>query len=186
MLKKIFLLLEKLRLVFMRYINILYSYWYWLQLKQCGSKFRLRTGTVIVSPENICIGNNFESMGQLYLYADDGLIDIGRDVCVNTNVLIGASGGRIVIGNDVLIAANVVIRAVDHGVDAKQKINEQPHTTGEIIIEDDVWIGSNAVITSNVTLAKGTVVGAGAVVTKSTTAYSIVAGVPARKISERS
>ena len=52
----------------------------------------------------------------------------------------------------------------------------------EVIIEDDVWIGMNAVILPGVTIRKGTIVGAGAVVTKSTGEYEIVAGVPAKKI----
>ena len=95
------------------------------------------------------------------------------------------AGGGIYIGNNVLIAPNVVIRAADHGIKASTLIRDQPHRPGVICIEDDVWIGSNAVITSNVTLRKGTVVGAGAVVTKSTEPYSIVGGVPARKISQR-
>lgn len=175
----IFFLLNKI-------INILLSLWYSLQFRSCGNNFRLRRGSVIVSPENISVGDNFESMEFLYMYADHGEITMGNNVRINTNVQIGASGGRIIIGNDVLIAANVVIRSADHGLSATQKINKQPHTSGDIFIEDDIWIGSNAVITANVTLRTGTVVGAGAVVTKSTEPYSIVAGVPARKISERS
>ena len=184
-LKRTILTVEKLFLYAKKVLYRLTSYWYSLQFKSCGKNFRIRKGTIIASPENILIGDNFEGMEFLYLYADQGEITIGNNVCINTNVQIGASGGRIVIGNDVLIAANVVIRSADHGLSASQKINKQPHTTGDIVIEDDVWIGSNAVITKDVTLKTGTVVGAGAVVTRSTEPYSVVAGVPARKISER-
>jgi galactoside O-acetyltransferase len=148
-------------------------------------KVKIKTPSVIFSPENIAIGSNFRSMGNLYMYGNEWGILIGDNVSLNTNVMIGASGGRIVIGNNVLIAPNVAIRSANHGIRATLLIREQPHTSGVINIEDDVWIGSNAVITSNVTLAKGTVVGAGAVVTKSTEPYSIVGGVPARKISQR-
>ena len=89
------------------------------------------------------------------------------------------------MGNHVMIAANVVLRAANHGVARGIPMKRQGSISGEIQIEDDVWIGSNAVITADVVLARGTVVGAGAVVTHSTEPYSIVAGVPARKIGER-
>jgi len=100
-------------------------------------------------------------------------------------VQIGASGGKITIGTHVIIGPNVVIRCANHLISRDSPIYHQAHAYGEVIIEDDVWIGSNAVIVSGVALATGTVVGAGAVVTKSTTPYSIVGGVPARKIGER-
>ena len=64
-------------------------------------------------------------------------------------------------------------------------IREQGFVHAPVIIEDDCWTGANVVIAKGVTLARGTVVGANAVVTKSTEPYSIVAGVPARKIAER-
>ena len=161
------------------------SYWYSVQFNSCGKNFRVDGRSLILSPENITIGKNFSSMGNLYLYGNGGEVLMGDNISVNTNVQIGAGGGRIVIGSNVLIGANVVLRSADHGLRATELIKGQPLSLGTINIEDDVWIGSNAVITSNVTLAKGTVVGAGAVVTKSTDPYSIVGGVPARKISHR-
>jgi galactoside O-acetyltransferase len=125
-------------------------------------------------------------MGHLYLYANDGgLLEIGDACSVNSNVQLGAASGRIKIGNEVMIGPNVVIRAANHGTQRALPMMRQPWESGEIIIEDDVWIGANAVITGKVTLARGTVVAAGAVVTHSTEAYSIVGGVPARKIGER-
>lgn len=161
------------------------SYWFQIQLCKYGKNFRVTKKTTILAPENISIGDDFAAMDYLYLYGNEGSIEIGNNVRINTNVQIGASAGEIVIGNNVLIAANVVIRAADHGTKVNQLVMSQPHTTGKIIIEDDVWIGSNCVITSNVTLKKGTIVGAGAVVTRSTEPNSIVGGIPARKISER-
>jgi virginiamycin A acetyltransferase len=58
-------------------------------------------------------------------------------------------------------------------------------TKGPIIVEDDVWIGTGAMILSGVVLAKGTIVAAGSVVTKSTAPYSIIGGNPARLIRTR-
>lgn len=100
-------------------------------------------------------------------------------------MVIGSSGGRIHIGDNVLIGQNVVLRAADHGLSRATLISEQPHVGGVIEMEDDVWIGANAVILRNVRLGKGSVVAAGAVVVKDAEPYSIVGGVPAKKISER-
>ncbi len=140
----------------------------------------------ITGGENIRIGHNFRAMGFNYLYGGEGEISIGNNLSMNTNVQIGASGGKIVIGNDVLIGPNVVIRAADHGTLKQALINKQSHAGGTIVVEDDVWIGANSVILRGVRVGRGTVVAAGSVVTKDTEPYSIVAGIPAKKIAERS
>jgi galactoside O-acetyltransferase len=61
----------------------------------------------------------------------------------------------------------------------------QGHDGGKIIIEDGVWIGSNAVVLPNTRIGKASIIAAGAVVTKDVEPYSIVAGVPAKKIKDR-
>jgi galactoside O-acetyltransferase len=166
--------------------GLIYSFLIKHRFRRCGRGLRLKLSTDITGHRNISIGRDFVSMGGLHLYADDnGYIEIGDNCSLNTNIQLGAAKGRLIIGNDVMIAANVVIRAANHGIAKHMPMFAQPSVSGEIVIEDDVWIGSNAVITSNVRVARGTVVGAGAVVTKSTEPYSIVGGVPARKIGER-
>lgn len=60
-----------------------------------------------------------------------------------------------------------------------------PKSNGDILIENDVWIGEGVVIMSGVTICDGSVVGAGAIVTKDVEPYSIVAGVPARLVRKR-
>lgn len=167
------------------WLGRIYTYLCRFRFKRCGIGFCATYPLVVKGGKSISIGNNFSSMGTDYLYANDGELIIGDNCSINTNVQIGASGGKIIIGADVMIASNVVIRAANHGLSRNSPMRFQSHSYGEIFIEDDVWIGSNAVITSGVRLAKGTVVGAGAVVTKSTEPYTIVAGVPARKIGER-
>lgn len=154
-------------------------------LSSCGNGFAPAFPLTILGGENITIGNNFRSMGHNYLYGNEGEIKIGNNISLNTNVQIGASGGKIHIGDNVLIGPNVVLRAADHGTSRETLINKQPHDGGVIVVEDDVWIGANAVVLKNVRLGKGSVVAAGAVVVNDTEPYSIVGGVPARKISER-
>ena len=64
-------------------------------------------------------------------------------------------------------------------------INQQGNTEKDIVIEDDVWIGYGAQIMAGVTVRKGCVIAAGAVLTHSTNEYEVWGGVPARKIKER-
>lgn len=154
-------------------------------LAECGSNFTPGYPLRITGGQNIKIGKDFSSTSNCYLYGNEGKITIGDNLGLNSNVFIGASEGQISIGNNVLIGPNVVIRAADHGLSSETLICKQAHVSGVIIIEDDVWIGSNAVILKDVKLGKGSVIAAGAVVTKNVEPYSIVGGVPARKISER-
>jgi galactoside O-acetyltransferase len=167
-------------------LSVLYSSLLRLRLRKCGRRLRVPWTTMVVAPGRIEIGDDFSAMGYLYLFANNGgEIIIGNNCGLNTNIQLGAADGRIQIGDDVMIGPNVVIRAANHGMDRRTPMSRQPSRGAAIVIEDDVWIGSNAVITAGVTVAHGTIVGAGAVVTRSTEAYSIVAGTPARKIGER-
>ena len=168
-----------------RLANRVFSSWVRVQMRACGQNFSITIDSTVEAPDRISVGDNFSAFGGLRLYANDGDLVIGDNVSVNHNVQVNAANGRIVIGNNVLIAANVVLRAADHRFAAARLIREQGHESGTILVEDDVWIGSNAVVTKDVTLARGTVVGAGAVVTRSTEAYSVVGGVPARLIGRR-
>ena len=107
---------------------------------------------------------------------------VGRNCGINTGTYINAKGG-ITFGDNVLIGSNVTISSGKHPIEGKNpSVFERPTIPLPIKIEDDVWIGANAVIMPNVVLRKGTVVGAGAIVTKDTEEYSVVAGVPARII----
>ena len=154
-------------------------------LRSCGEGFFVRRPIIILGGENISVGDNFRSMGNSYLYGNGGDIVIGNNLSLNTNVVIGASGGKIDIGNNVLIGPNTVLRAANHGLLRNELINKQPHDGGVIVIKDDVWLGSNVVVLKDVTIETGTVVAAGSVVTRNTEPYSIVGGIPAKKIGER-
>ena len=156
-------------------------------LQRCGKNFKVvASNTRLFCPENISIGSNFSSMGELHLNGSNGLIIIGDNCSFNVNVQIGASGSKISIGNNVLIAPNVVIRAADHiYTDTSRPIRQQGHLGAEIIIEDDVWICSNCVITKGCTVGQGAIIAAGSVVCKSIAPYTVVGGVPAKEIKKR-
>lgn len=90
---------------------------------------------------------------------------------------------NITIGSRVAISPGVILVASSEP--NFSKIKQYVKTVhGTIQIKDDAWIGAGAIILPNVTIGEGAVVGAGAVVTKDVDPYTIVAGVPARKINE--
>ena len=141
----------------------------------------------ILGFKNIKIGVRNSIMKNSYLYANNnGKLIIGDGCSINSNVQIGAASGEIEIGNNVLIGPNVVLRAADHRIERTDiPIIMQGHVAGKIIIEDDVWICSNVVITKDVVLGKGCVVSSGAVVTRDVPPFSVVGGVPAEVIRYR-
>lgn len=145
-------------------------------------------GLLIIGARNIHIGNHFSCWRHCTLAAcEDGYIRIGNRVGLNQNVYINAcGGGRIVLGDNVLIAPNVVMRSSKHITeDIQRPIIEQGDIVGEIILEEDVWIASNATISGNVHIGRGAVVAAGAVVVRDVEPYTMVGGVPASFIKKR-
>ena len=93
--------------------------------------------------------------------------------------------GPVTIGSHVNLAQGITITALNHNFeDTAKGIDEQGITTKQVVIGDDVWIGTNAVILPGVTVGCHSVVAAGAVVTKDVPEHSLVAGVPAKIIKE--
>lgn len=133
----------------------------------------------------ICIGRDTRIDIGVIIRAYGGLISIGNHCSVNPYCVIQGSG-RISIGDGVRIASHTVIVASNHIFDmSTDPIYLQGVSAKGIIIEDNVWIGAGAKILDGVVLREGTVVGAGSVVNKSTEAYSVVVGIPARTIRVR-
>lgn len=125
------------------------------------------------------VGRNVRLRMPVVVYHAEGLT-LGNDVDVGEFVVLRASGG-LRIGDRVLIAAHAVLTTRGHP--------ESPPRFGHVVdaavvIEDDVWIGSGAVILPGVTVGRGAIVGAGAVVTGDVAPLTLVAGVPARPIRE--
>jgi acetyltransferase-like isoleucine patch superfamily enzyme len=87
-----------------------------------------------------------------------------------------------------MIAPNCTIVRGNHGIkdNGEPMINQQCTTKGQVIIEDDVWIGANCVMLDGVAIRSGAVIGGGSVVTKEVPPKAIVAGNPAKIIKYRS
>ena len=112
-------------------------------------------------------------------YTDFGKnITIGRDVFINSGCHFQDQGG-ITIGDGSLIGHNVVLATINHDL---SPLNNRENHYAPIVIEDHVWIGSNATILPGVTIGRWAVVGAGAVVTKDVEEFTVVGGVPAKEI----
>lgn len=107
-------------------------------------------------------------------------IEIGEDSIIGEGAVLDGRD-KLKIGNHVDIASEVMIYNSEHDVQS----SDFKTICAPAIIEDYVFVGPRAIILPGVTIKKGAVVGAGAVVTKNVEEYSIVGGVPAKKIGER-
>ncbi len=127
------------------------------------------------------------SIGYQSIIEDFSTINNGMGaVIIGDRTLVGMSNvliGPLRIGNDVIMAQNIVLSGLNHGyLDVKIPIRDQPCTTAEIVVEDEVWIGANSVITAGVRIGRHAVVAGGSVVTKDVPPYTIVGGNPARPL----
>lgn len=132
--------------------------------------------------------NRFE-LGDYSTIEDFCTINNGvGDVIIGKETRIGMGNvviGPVTIGNCVIFAQNIVMSGLNHSYeDLSLPISKQKETTSLISIEDECWIGANAVITAGVTIGKHSVIAAGAVVTKNIPPYSVAVGNPAKIIKQ--
>jgi 2,3,4,5-tetrahydropyridine-2,6-dicarboxylate N-acetyltransferase len=126
---------------------------------------RIEPGVTI--RDQVEIGNNAVIMM-------GAVINIGAVIGDGTMIDMGVVlGGRATVGKNCHIGAGTVLAGVI-----------EPPSAKPVVIEDDVLIGANAVVLEGVTVGTGSVVAAGAVVTKDVAPYTVVAGTPARKIKD--
>lgn len=119
-----------------------------------------------------------------YPFSDDNYIKIGNRVFIGRYCELNCSS-RILIGNDCMIASNTTFVDTGHEMKPNSTMNKQKSVFQEIVIGEDVWIGSRCVILKGVTIGKGSVIGAGSIVNKSIPEYEVWAGNPARFIRNR-
>lgn len=137
-----------------------------------------------------------------YFFTSKVIKKIGKNVNIETgaiynpNITIGDNSGigvrcelvgNVEIGKNVMMGPEVIFYTQNHQYKDKNKtIMEQGYAPEKkIVIEDDVWIGRRVIILPGVTVKKGTVIGAGAIVTKTFPEYSVIAGNPAKAIGTR-
>jgi chloramphenicol O-acetyltransferase type B len=134
------------------------------------------------------------------IFKDRGY-DIGDHTYGHPEVYDWNEGTKLVIGKYTSIAGSVtILLGGDHRMDwatmypfpavpevwpEAKDIKGHPHTKGDVVIGNDVWVGFGATILSGVTIGDGAVIGARALVAKDVPPYAIVGGVPAKVIKYR-
>lgn len=124
------------------------------------------------------------SIGDYSVIEDYSLVNnLVGEITIGNHSRIGLSNviiGPVCIGSNVNLAQNITLAGLDHNYkDASKRIDEQGVSTALITIEDDVWVGTNSVITKGVRIGRHSVIAAGSVVCKDVPPFSIAAGNPA-------
>lgn len=177
-----------------------------------GTGLNFGKGIAMRHPQKMTLGDNTVIDDNVMLCArgaDDGLsFRLGDDVLITRGSIVQVKRGTLGIGNHVVIGADSIIVGMAgvqigdnvmtgpqcylggsrHGtaVNGTPMIDQDTYTRGPVVLEDDVWLGNRVSVMDGVRIGSGAVVGAGAVVTKDVQPMSIVTGVPARKVGERS
>jgi maltose O-acetyltransferase len=169
-----------------------YSEMYARRFQKAGEGFCAKGRCLIRTQGQILVGDNvlLDPTGGRLIELNVGrgaTLEMGSNVYINYGVSINCNI-RITIGDGCLIAPEVMIMDDDgHPVDWRTRHQywpQGPETRlgAPIHIENAVWLGARAIVLKGVTIGEGSVVGAGAVVTRSVPPHTLVAGVPARVI----
>lgn len=133
-----------------------------------------------------------------YVMANNGKLHLGKKVAV-ANTVFNLSSGSIYIGDYTIFGQNVLVLTGRHnfingeraGLDAVKNGPqwgggelEVPSSGYDIHIGSGTWVASGVIITGGVRIGSNAIIAAGAVVTKDVEDYSIVAGIPAKKIGD--
>lgn len=150
-------------------------WFYWKRKAKLRGRGKVGRMADITFPRQTKIGSNF--------------------ICSEYSIVNAYDSHGIYIGNNVLLGPRVYIRGANHNFDNLNiPINQQGHYAERIsyhsqnysiVIEDDVWVGANTIILPGVKIGKGSVIGAGSVVTKDIPEFSIAVGSPAKVIKKR-
>ena len=160
--------------------------------KTFGKDCTLGVHTTYIGECNISIGTNTHigDYGRLtaYEYYKPTKQTFSPEIIIGNNCSIGVQShitaiSKITIGNNVLTGPRVLITDNAHGESTFESLQIAPakrklHSNGEVIIEDDVWIGEGAMIMPNVHIGKGAIIACNSVVTSDIPPYAIAAGSP--------
>lgn len=188
--------------------------WKRLFIKKVSGLFLIGKSVRITHGNHIICGKNvkFEEYAEIHGLCSEGLVfgdnvtisrgvmirpssyyggDLGIGLTMGEHSSIGPYGyvgcsGRITIGKNVMLGPKCSLFAENHVFsDTDSTIKSQGVAQKGITIEDDCWIGSNCIILDGVTIGKGSVIGAGTLVTKDVPPYSVVIDKRTRMVKER-
>ena len=186
----------KLCIIIKTYYTKIYTLWIINEFKESGKACFIQPLRSLYGAENITLGENvnigYHSILETYVkhtkqtYTPKLIIgnhssigDYGHITCIN----------KVVIGNNVLMGRRVFITDNAHGTSRRELLDICPtdrplYSKGPVIIEDNVWIGEMACIMPGVTIGRGSIIGANAVVTKDIPPYCVAGGNPAKIIKQ--
>lgn len=149
--------------------------WRRLRMLILRSAFRLHGSNFIFDPDDHFNHEN---------------IEVGNDVSIGSGAVFLAAKSKICISNKVMFGPNVTVIGGDHNTAVAGKFmydvhEKRPEDDLDVIIDEDVWVGSGVTILKGVRVGRGAIVAAGALVNQNVLPYTVVGGVPARMISTR-
>lgn len=163
---------------------------YRIIMKICNVLYKCTVCVIIKSSLKACgkkvtIGRHFYANGI-------SNISIGNCTSIGRNSTFLSTRANIIIGSYVMTGPNITFITGNHRTDIREKYmieisddEKRPEDDLPIVVHNDVWIGANVTVLKGVEIGEGAVIAAGAVVTKNVEPYTIVGGVPARKIKDR-
>lgn len=147
------------RSIHTRWYHKVYMCFLLSESKRCGKNVVIAEGNRIAGIENM---------------------EFGHDVYIGPGAVLYSTRARLVLGNYINFGPNVTIITGDHRTDVIGQYmkcipeeNKLPENDKDVLIEDDVWVGTGSIILKGVTIGKGSVIAAGAVVTKNVPPYTI-------------
>ncbi|HIS36038.1 TPA: acyltransferase [Candidatus Scatousia excrementigallinarum] len=194
---------DKLIILFYAGLKVIRGFFKKFYLKKSKGLLLIGKHVQITHAKHIICGKSvkFEDYSEIHGLCEDGLVfgnnvtigrgvmirpssyyggDLGKGLIIGDNSSIGPHGyigcsGKIVIGNNVMFGPKCSLFAENHNFsDTETTIKSQGVNQKGITIEDDCWIGSNVIILDGVTIGRGSVIGAGTLITKDIPAGSIV------------
>ncbi len=132
-------------------------------------------------------GERVHIYGETFIQSGSGgSLKIGDNSHIHPRCQISAYESSIFIGNEVQIAPNCAFYPYNHSIEPGKPIKEQAlHSKGDIIVDDDAWLGFGVIVLDGVRIGKGAVIGAGSVVTQDIPDNAIACGNPARVVKMR-
>ncbi|MBN2138253.1 MAG: acyltransferase [Sedimentisphaerales bacterium] len=175
--------------IFKQPVRLVFLAVYYLLLRHLPAGNHRGTRWLSIIRGLVCRGIFLEA-GPGLIVEKGAYIGTGRAVTVGSNSSIGENAkiyGPVKIGDDVMMGPDIIIYTSQHRYDCTTApMRTQGCTEARVVdIRDDVWIGARAIIMPGVTVGKGAIVGAAAVVTGDVPEMAIVGGVPAKVIKQR-
>ena len=154
-------------------------------LGKLGKSSFIRTRVRILgNPKRLKIGDKFKICENCIIAIGKAEIEIGNNGFIGVGTYINASYGNVKIGNGVAIAPFCKLFTFSHHYSLEKSVRESFYYK-DVVIGNDVLIGSNSVILPGVTIGDGAIIAAGSVVIRDVESNSIVGGIPAKIIKRR-